>query len=123
VCQLNREAGKVVVSHRRALVDSQMESMSRGDVVSGIVKLLKPYGAFVEVNGMSGLLHISQVSYDRVEDLSLIFQPGQRIKCMIVDHDKVRLIGWNASGRSWLTVCHSSCPSGERPHRAQHQDP
>ena len=68
-----------------------MESMSRGDVVTGMVKLLKPYGAFVEVNGMSGLLHISQVSYDRVEDLSLVVQPGQKIKCMIVDHDKVRL--------------------------------
>lgn len=59
--QLNKENGKLVVSHRRALVDSQMESMSRGDVVTGLVKLLKPYGAFVEVNGMSGLLHISQV--------------------------------------------------------------
>jgi small subunit ribosomal protein S1 len=89
VTQLNRESGKVVVSHRRAMVDSQMESMSRGDVVSGVVKLLKPYGAFVEVNGMSGLLHISQVSYDRVEDLSLVLQPGMGIKCMIVDHDKV----------------------------------
>lgn len=87
--ELNKENGKLVVSHRRALVDSQMESMSRGDVVTGMVKLLKPYGAFVEVNGMSGLLHISQVSYDRVEDLSLVVQPGQRIKCMIVDHDKV----------------------------------
>ncbi|TFJ86067.1 hypothetical protein NSK_002887 [Nannochloropsis salina CCMP1776] len=87
--ELNKENGKLVVSHRRALVDSQMDSMSRGDVVVGMVKLLKPYGAFVEVNGMSGLLHISQVSYDRVEDLSLVVQPGQKIKCMIVDHDKV----------------------------------
>jgi len=87
--QLNRETGKLVISHRRAMVDTQMDSMSRGDVIVGIVKLLKPYGAFVEVNGMSGLLHISQVSYDRVEDLSLVVQPGMQIKCMIIDHDKV----------------------------------
>lgn len=87
--EVNKEIGKLVVSHRRAVVESHMESVSRGDVVTGIVKLLKPYGAFVEVNGMAGLLHISQISYDRIDDLSVVLQPGNTIKCMIVDHDKV----------------------------------
>jgi predicted RNA-binding protein with RPS1 domain len=54
-----------------------------------MVKALKPYGAFVEVGGMSGLLHISQISYDRIEDLEKVLQPGQQVKCMIIDHDKV----------------------------------
>jgi small subunit ribosomal protein S1 len=87
--EVNKEIGKLVVSHRRAVVESHMESVSRGDVVTGVVKLLKPYGAFVEVNGMAGLLHISQISYDRIDDLSVVLQPGNTIKCMIVDHDKV----------------------------------
>lgn len=55
------------------------------------VKAIKPYGAFVEIRGMSGLLHISQISFDRIEDLPSIMQLGMKLKCMIIDHDKVRL--------------------------------
>lgn len=39
---------------------------------------------------MSGLLHISQISFDRIEDLPSILQMGMKLKCMIIDHDKVR---------------------------------
>merc|ERR1711862_396177 len=70
-------------------VEQQMKDLSRGDVIQGVVKALKPYGAFVEVGGMSGLLHISQISYDRIEDLEKVLQPGMQVKCMIIDHDKV----------------------------------
>ena len=87
--EVNPETNKLVVSNRKAVVEQQMADLSRGDVVDGIVKALKPYGAFVEVGGMSGLLHISQVSYDRIEDLEKVLQPGMKVKCMIIDHDKV----------------------------------
>lgn len=66
-----------------------MKELSRGDVLQGVVKAIKPYGAFVEINGMSGLLHISQISYDRVEDINTVLQMNTLIKCMIIDHDKV----------------------------------
>lgn len=87
--EVNQEANKLVVSNRRAVVEQQMSDLSRGDIINGIVKALKPYGAFVEVGGMSGLLHISQISYDRIDDLEAVLQPGQQVKCMIIDHDKV----------------------------------
>jgi small subunit ribosomal protein S1 len=87
--EVNQDENKLVVSNRRAVVETQMEDLSRGDVIDGIVKALKPYGAFVEVGGMSGLLHISQISMDRIVDLEKVLQPGQKIKCMIIDHDKV----------------------------------
>jgi small subunit ribosomal protein S1 len=87
--EVNPEAGKLVVSNRKALVEQQMSDLSRGDIVQGMVKALKPYGAFVEVGGMSGLLHISQISYDRIDDLEKVLQPGMMVKCMIIDHDKV----------------------------------
>merc|ERR1712127_1121079 len=87
--EVNQEDNKLVVSNRRAVVEQQMSNLSRGDLVSGVVKALKPYGAFVEVGGMSGLLHISQISYDRIEDLEKVLQPGMQVKCMIIDHDKV----------------------------------
>jgi len=87
--EVNTETSKLVVSNRKAVVEQQMADLSRGDVVSGVVKALKPYGAFVEVGGMSGLLHISQISYDHISDLERVLQPGLAIKCMIIDHDKV----------------------------------
>jgi len=87
--EVNQEDNKLVVSNRRAVVEAQMEDLSRGDIIDGIVKALKPYGAFVEVGGMSGLLHISQISMDRINDLEAVLTPGQKIKCMIIDHDKV----------------------------------
>eukprot|EP00814_Leptocylindrus_danicus_P013307 CAMPEP_0116020238 /NCGR_PEP_ID=MMETSP0321-20121206/9684_1 /TAXON_ID=163516 /ORGANISM="Leptocylindrus danicus var. danicus, Strain B650" /LENGTH=394 /DNA_ID=CAMNT_0003490903 /DNA_START=51 /DNA_END=1235 /DNA_ORIENTATION=+ len=87
--EVNPETNKLVVSNRRAVVESQMNDLSRGDVVDGIVKALKPYGAFVEVGGMSGLLHISQISYDRIDDLEKVFVMGDKVKCMIIDHDKL----------------------------------
>lgn len=87
--EVNQETNKLVVSNRKAVVEQQMSDLSRGDVVSGLVKALKPYGAFVEVGGMSGLLHISQISHDRIEDLEAVLQPGMQIKCMIIDHDKM----------------------------------
>jgi len=86
--EVNEEDNKLVVSNRRAVVEAQMADLSRGDVIDGLVKALKPYGAFVEVGGMSGLLHISQISMDRIVDLERVLQPGQKIKCMIIDHDK-----------------------------------
>lgn len=86
--EVNQEINKLVVSNRRAVVEQQMEDLSRGDLIDGVVKALKPYGAFVEVGGMSGLLHISQISYDRISNLESVFQPGDKVKCMIIDHDK-----------------------------------
>lgn len=87
--EVNNETGKLVVSHRKAIVEEQMADLSRGDLVNGIVKALKPYGAFIEVGGMSGLLHISQISHDRIDNLEEVMQIGMPIKCMIIDHDKV----------------------------------
>lgn len=50
---------------------------------------IKPYGAFVEINGISGLLHISQISYDRIDNLESVLSLNTEVKCMIIDHDKV----------------------------------
>merc|ERR1719502_599325 len=87
--EVNQETNKLVVSNRRAVVEDQMKELSRGDVVQGVVKAIKPYGAFVEIAGMSGLLHISQISYDRIPELSSVVELNSLIKCMIIDHDKV----------------------------------
>ena len=83
---------------------------------------IKPYGAFVEVNGISGLLHISQVSYDRIDDLEKVLAFNQMVKVMIIDHDKVRpqTLVLSASFGSSPFAFHRC--SGERPYRPVDQD-
>merc|ERR1711968_91889 len=86
--EVNEAANKLVVSNRRAVIEHSMASIKRGDVYDGIITAVKPYGAFVEIMGMSGLLHISQISYDRVENLETTLAAGMNVKCMVIDHDK-----------------------------------
>jgi small subunit ribosomal protein S1 len=49
-------------------------------VVTGTVQSLKPYGAFIDIGGINGLLHVSQISHDRVSDISTVLQPGDTLK-------------------------------------------
>eukprot|EP00612_Vaucheria_litorea_P003346 CAMPEP_0171462592 /NCGR_PEP_ID=MMETSP0945-20130129/6567_1 /TAXON_ID=109269 /ORGANISM="Vaucheria litorea, Strain CCMP2940" /LENGTH=351 /DNA_ID=CAMNT_0011989147 /DNA_START=178 /DNA_END=1233 /DNA_ORIENTATION=- len=87
--EVNKEINKLVVSNRLAVQEQEMAELSRGDIVEGFVKSIQSYGAFVEVRGMNGLLHISQISYDRVEDMGAVLKEGMKLKCMIIDYDKL----------------------------------
>jgi small subunit ribosomal protein S1 len=83
------DEGKLVVSQRRALAESNSNIFKKGDVISGTITGLRNYGAFLELEGgTAGLLHISQISYDRVDNLEKLFQIGQKCKVMILEHDK-----------------------------------
>merc|ERR1711937_842572 len=81
--EVNEAANKLVVSNRRAVIEHSMASIKRGDVYDGIITAVKPYGAFVEIMGMSGVLHISQISYDRVENLEATLAAGMAIKSLV----------------------------------------
>lgn len=83
--------GKLVISQRRALAEFQTATFKKGDVVAGTVTGLRNYGAFLELEGgMAGLLHISQISYDRIDNLEKLFQIGQKCKVMVIEHDKAQ---------------------------------
>jgi small subunit ribosomal protein S1 len=85
---VNEDDGKIVISQRRAMTESQT-ALKRGEVVGGTVTGLRAYGAFLELDGgVAGLLHISQISYGRVENPETLFTIGQRCKVMILDFDK-----------------------------------
>lgn len=86
--EVDAEKGRLVVSHRRALVERQMTTLNAGEVVEGTVRGIKPYGAFVDVGGVSGLLHVSQISHDHVGDIGAVVRDGSQIKCMIITQDK-----------------------------------
>jgi len=86
---VNEDEGKLVVSQRRAIAETQTADFKKGDVIGGTITGLRPYGAFLELDGgTAGLLHISQISYSRIDSLESLFTIGQRCKVMILDHDK-----------------------------------
>jgi hypothetical protein len=71
-----------------------------GDVVEGSVMSVKPYGAFIEFGGTSGLLHISQISHDRITNVEKVLAEGDRIKSGVVGRQVGALWCLLLSGRS-----------------------
>jgi len=85
---VDKENNRLVVSHRKAMVDQTIKNLAVGSVLAGVVTAVKPYGAFIDVGGMSGLLHISQISCDHIGDVGNILPVGKQIKCMVISQDK-----------------------------------
>jgi len=86
--QVDPDEKKLVVSHRLAAAASRMTSLETGSVVAGTVRSVKPYGAFVDIGGVSGLLHISQISHDHVKDIEAVLSAGMEVKAYVMNQDK-----------------------------------
>ncbi|KAM1438558.1 hypothetical protein ACFXTO_012532 [Malus domestica] len=87
--EVDEEQSRLVLSNRKAVADNQAQ-LGIGSVVLGTVQSLKPYGAFIDIGGINGLLHVSQISHDRVSDIATVLQPGDTLKVMILSHDRER---------------------------------
>ncbi|CAN4094987.1 unnamed protein product [Withania somnifera] len=87
--EVDQEQTRLIFSNRKAMADSQAQ-LGIGSVVLGTVQSLKPYGAFIDIGGINGLLHVSQISHDRVSDIAAVLQPGDTLKVMILSHDRER---------------------------------
>ncbi|MGL6283153.1 MAG: S1 RNA-binding domain-containing protein, partial [Microcoleaceae cyanobacterium] len=60
------------------------------EVVIGTVRGIKPYGAFIDIGGVSGLLHISEISHEHIDTPSTVFKVNDELKVMIIDLDSER---------------------------------
>jgi small subunit ribosomal protein S1 len=95
ITKLNRRRGNIVVS-RRALMEEDlhakraqlMETLSEGQTVHGHVKNVTEYGAFVDLGGIDGLLHLTDLSWGRVKHPSDIVKPDQELDVIILKFDK-----------------------------------
>ena len=95
VTKLNRRRGNVVVS-RRALLEEAlhakraelMEKLSEGQIVHGTVKNVTDYGAFVDLGGLDGLLHLTDLSWGRVRHPSDVVKPEEELDLIILKFDK-----------------------------------
>ncbi|MGG6238100.1 S1 RNA-binding domain-containing protein [Nodosilinea sp. AN01ver1] len=88
--EVNPGANKLVMSARLAARSQVMSTLELGQLIHGTVASLKPFGAFVEFDGISGLLHIKQISKNYVESLPAVLKVGQPIKAVVVGLDPDR---------------------------------
>ena len=97
IIKLNRRRGNVVVSRKLAVEDEinsrksvTLEHLSEGATVVGTVKNLTEYGAFIDLGGIDGLLHVTDMSYGRITHPSEMLQVGQDVTVKILKFDRAK---------------------------------
>ncbi len=98
VLKMNRKRGNVVVSRRVILEEEQqaqrqrlLDSLAEGQVIAGKVKNITDYGVFVDLGGLDGLLHITDLSWGRVGHPSQVVSPGQEIEVQVLRFDREKM--------------------------------
>ena len=95
IIKLNRRRGNIVLS-RRVILEEERESarqetlasLEEGKVIKGIVKNITDYGVFIDLGGIDGLLHITDISWGRVNHPSELFQLGDEIEVVVLQYDR-----------------------------------
>ena len=86
--EIDRSKNKLVLSNRLANRSASFSQLEIGQLVEGKITGIQPFGIFVDLDGVSGLLHIKQVSQNYIESLPSLFQIGQPIKAVLIDIDE-----------------------------------
>ncbi len=94
IVKVNPDFRNVVVSHK-ALIEAELEAqrkeiishLEKGQVLEGTVKAVMPYGVFMDLGGVDGLIHITDLSWGRVSDPKEIVKEGDKINVVILDFD------------------------------------
>lgn len=100
IVELDKDKNRLILSHRAVVEQEQarkkqdlLESLQSGQVLDGTVQRITDFGAFVDIGGIDGLVHISQLSHEHVEKPSDVVQEGQpvQVKVLSVDRDNERI--------------------------------
>ena len=94
IVKINQEFRNVVVSHK-ALIEAELEAqkkeiigkLEKGQILEGVVKNITSYGVFVDLGGVDGLIHITDLSWGRVDDPHKVVELDQKINVVILDFD------------------------------------
>jgi len=150
VMEFRRGEKKLVVSRRAVLeaeaavkAEATFETLEEGQIVTGTVRTIMPYGAFVDIGGVDGLLHVKDMGFGRVEDPSAVVSIGQQLSLMVlrVDRDERKIaLGlkqtlddpWKGAEHKWPVgirtiflptgFCHPPPEGWSRPNRIRHID-
>ena len=97
VIELNRSRNNVVLSRRAVLEDERKEArqaildrLQPGEDIEGVISNIVDFGAFVDLNGMDGLIHISELSWSHVNHPSEVLEIGQKVNVRVLDIDRER---------------------------------
>ncbi|WP_019122478.1 30S ribosomal protein S1 [Brevibacillus massiliensis] len=95
VVEMDREKNKVILSHKAVLEDelkkqksSLLESLQPGQVLDGTVQRLTDFGVFVDIGGIDGLVHVSELAWNRVEKPSDVVKEGDKVQVKVLKVDK-----------------------------------
>ena len=107
VVKINEEFKNVVVSHK-ALIEAELEAQKReiisklekGQVLEGTVKNITTYGVFIDLGGVDGLIHITDLSWGRVKHPSEVVELDQKLNVVILDFDNEKNVSPSVSSSS-----------------------
>lgn len=95
IIKINKKRGNVIISRRKFLTERRtearkkaMESLDKGQVIQGIVKNITNYGAFIDIGGVDGLLHITDMTWGRIAHPSEILKIGDTLTVQVLSIDK-----------------------------------
>ena len=95
ILKMDRKRGNIVVSRRAVLEESRVEArndllakIAEGQVLEGMVKNITDYGAFIDMGGIDGLLHVTDISWRRISHPSEVLSLGQNVKVMVTKFDQ-----------------------------------
>jgi len=98
ILKLNRKRGNLVVSRRAVLEGDQqaqrgklMDSLAEGQILHGTVKSITSYGVFVDLGGLDGLLHVSDLSWGRVTNPADVVSPGDELDVQVLKFDREKM--------------------------------
>lgn len=90
ILELDPERNKLVFSQRQLAQSNRMGEIKVGQLLEGTVVSIKPFGVFVDLDGMTALLHINQVSKNYLKSPDQLFSLGQTIKAVVIDIDEAK---------------------------------
>src|SRR5579864_1639826 len=124
ILKINRRRGNVVVSRKMAIEEevlarksTALEHLAEGAVVAGVVKNLTDYGAFVDLGGIDGLLHVSDLSHGRVNHPSEVLRVGDEITVKVLKFDRAKeriSLGLRQLAPDPWETLPQRCPRGSR---------
>ncbi|MFB6465989.1 30S ribosomal protein S1 [Cytobacillus sp. Hz8] len=102
IVELDREKNRLILSHRAVIEEEKgkqkqalIDSLEPGQVLEGTVQRITNFGAFVDIGGVDGLVHISQLSHEHVEKPSDVVEEGQKVQVKVLnvdrDHERISL--------------------------------
>jgi len=100
IVEMDKEKNRLILSHRAVIQEEKasqkgevLDNLKEGEVLEGTVQRLATFGAFIDLGGIDGLVHISQLSHDHIEKVSDVLKEGDKVKVKIlsIDRDSERI--------------------------------